>query len=238
MRREAQSVVLLLVGGAVIRTGLDGTYERYVRAEMRPFLLATGVLFAAVGLLELARALQANTAASEPADGHAHGRDVAWLLAAPMLVLLLLAPPALGSFAAERSGTAVGDPPADAGYPPLPDGDPVRLSVLDYANRAVFERGASLAQRRVMLTGFVTTDRTGTRYLTRMAIACCAADARPVKVGLSGRVPRDLGRDRWIEVTGRYDERVTRDGINQARIPFLYAETVSLIPAPQRPYET
>jgi len=110
VRREVESVVLLLVGGALLKSGLDGTDVRYVRVEMRPFLLATGVVLAAVALLELARGLHPAGATASPDQPHEHGRgpDVGWLLAVPVLALLLLAPPPLGAEGASRSGTAVG----------------------------------------------------------------------------------------------------------------------------------
>ena len=237
MRREVESVVLLLAGGALLRSGLDGSYTRYVRAGMLPFLLATGLVLATVALLELAQTLRPTDAAQQLA-GHDHGSTVGWLLAAPVLALLLLAPPPMGSEAAGRSGTALGSAATTSDYPPLPDGDPVRLTVLDFASRAVFDAADSLGQRRVTLTGFVVADRSGTRYLARMVISCCAADARPIKVGLLGNLPRNLPADGWIEVTGRRSDRIARDPINRESIPFLQVDTVSTVPAPAHPYES
>src|SRR5207248_9410938 len=170
--------------------------------------------------------------------GHRHGRfDVAWLLMLPMLVLLLIAPPALGSFSAARSGTALGAAPA-SDQPPLPEGDPVRLSMMDYASRAVYDNGRSLAGRHLTLSGFVLPGDGGTWYLTRMVITCCAADAQPIKVGLTGTVPGGLKANDWIQVTGSYATRKDRDPVNQEPIPYLSVESSTPIPAPARQYES
>ena len=54
-----------------------------------------------------------------------------------------------------------------------------------------------------------------------MALNCCAADAQPVKIGLSGRIPPVLQPDTWLEVTGTYSGRRTKDPVNGGVIPFL-----------------
>jgi uncharacterized repeat protein (TIGR03943 family) len=176
-------------------------------------------------------------AAGNDGDGHAHGHAgprVAWLLVVPVFAIFLIGPPALGSFAASRGGTSVAK---QSDYAPLPAGDPVTLPVLDYASRAVWDRGASLTDRRVRLTGFVSPRPGGGVYLTRMILTCCAADGRPVKVGLSGTVPAGLPADTWIEVTGRYDPRVDKDRANNESIPYLAAEALREVTQPTQPYE-
>ncbi|MFI2378715.1 hypothetical protein ACH5AO_27210 [Streptomyces sp. NPDC018964] len=47
--------------------------------------------------------------------------------------------------------------------------------------RAAHAGGYSLKGRTVRLTGFVTTGDGGTRYVTRLRVACCAADATAVR---------------------------------------------------------
>ena len=144
---------------------------------------------------------------------------------------------ALGSFSAARSGTALGAAPA-SDQPPLPEGDPVRLSMMDYASRAVYDNGRSLAGRHLTLSGFVLPGDGGTWYLTRMVITCCAADAQPIKVGLTGTVPGGLKANDWIQVTGSYATRKDRDPVNQEPIPYLSVESSTPIPAPARQYES
>ncbi len=154
-----------------------------------------------------------------------------------MLVLLLIAPPPLGSYSAARSGTALRTGSSSA-LPPLPEGDPVRLSVLDYASRAVFDHGDSLHGHRVTLSGFVLPGAGGNWYLTRMVITCCAADAQPVKVGLTGGVPAGLKANDWIRVTGSYTDKQDKDPVNGDPIPYLTVDSADPIKAPALQYES
>jgi uncharacterized repeat protein (TIGR03943 family) len=306
VNREAQSVVLFLLGGAILRISATDVYLRYVKEGLRPFLLASGALLVAIAGVTLYREVFSRSAEADesaaaalhdgpaharedghvaahgaagahapaharaaeveagphapteeheaahhaPAEGHeaahhaaapghhaAHGHGgprVAWLLVLPVFAVFLIGPPALGSYAAGRGGTSVAK---QSEYAPLPAGDPVPLAVLDYASRAVWDRGASLTDRRVRVTGFVSPRPGGGVYLTRMILTCCAADGRPVKVGLSGEVPGGLTADMWIEVTGRYDPRTDKDTTNAETIPYLEVESMRTVPQPKQPYE-
>jgi uncharacterized repeat protein (TIGR03943 family) len=235
-----QSVLLLLIGGALAKIAWTGTYVRYVKPGLHWYLLAAGAVLVAVGAANLARLLwTTDSAGAGNRDGHEHahrGLEPSWLLIAPALALLLVAPPALGSYAAARGGTAL-SAPASSDFPPLPDGDPARLSMLDYASRAVFDDGRTLGQRRITLSGFVMTagDK---RYLARMVITCCAADARPVKVGLTGDVPTGTASDTWLEATGTYTPQRDTDPVDNEPIPYLTVTASRPIPAPKQPYES
>jgi uncharacterized repeat protein (TIGR03943 family) len=158
------------------------------------------------------------------------------MLLLPVLALALLAPPALGADAANHAGTALTEPTGD--FPPLPDGDPVVLTLADYASRAVFDEGHSIGARTIQLTGFVTLGPDDQPYLTRMILTCCAADARPIKVGLGGDVPVDLTADTWVRVVGTYTPRTTTDEINSGIIPFLQTSSVTRIDEPSDPYSS
>ncbi|GIJ35522.1 TIGR03943 family putative permease subunit [Micromonospora sediminimaris] len=256
MNRQAQAVILLLLGGAVIRASVTDLYLRYVKEGLRPFLIAAGLLLVAAAIMTLwyelrppaPRALapaDGPTVGPDRPDGHdghdGHGRAhheprVGWLLILPVLGLLLVAPPALGSYAAGQAGTALSSQ-QQSDYPPLPEGDPVQVSVLDYASRALFDRGTSIGDRRVQLTGFIATGADGQPILARMVLSCCAADGRPVKLGLTGDVPAGLPDDSWVEVTGRYSDRLGRDPVNDAEIPYLEVESWRQVPVPKRPYD-
>lgn len=238
MNRETQGIVTGLVGGAVLYAGLTDTYLRYVKAGLRPLLLVTAVLLivtAAVTLWQEYRSRRKGTADSAHDDGHGHRESrLSWLLVAPVFALVIAAPPALGSYTADRAGTALQEP---TGYADLPAADPLPLRVMDYAARAAFDNGRSLDGRRIQLTGFISVGRTGTPYLTRMTLNCCAADAQPIKVGLSGTLPADLKPDTWLEVTGKYTDRRARDDINGGPIPFFEVIEARAVPAPEQQYE-
>jgi uncharacterized repeat protein (TIGR03943 family) len=237
MRRDAQAVLLLLIGGTLLKISFTGTYVRYVKPGALPLLLVGGAALVAVSVVTLWQTIR--TPSPEPApDVHGHGEPrVGWLLLLPALALLMFAPPAIGSFQASRNGTALGSQ-AQSDFAPLPEGDPVRISVLDYASRAVFDQGRSLTGRRVMLSGFVIPGPNGESYLARMMVQCCAADARPIKVGLIGEVPTAVAPDQWIEVVGTYTERSDRDAVNGETIPYLQVASSTVISAPGQQYES
>jgi uncharacterized repeat protein (TIGR03943 family) len=168
--------------------------------------------------------------------GHAHREPrISWLLVLPLLALILVAPPALGSYSAMRTGTALQRP---FGFPALPAAETLQLSAIDYADRAVFDHGRSLSHRRIKITGFIALDRSGKPYLTRMVLNCCAADALPVKIGLTGQTPPILQPDTWFEVTGSYTGKKTKDPMGDGVIPFIEVEQVRSVPAPSDQYES
>ncbi|GAA3351745.1 hypothetical protein GCM10020358_82640 [Amorphoplanes nipponensis] len=169
--------------------------------------------------------------------GHHHEPRVGWLLLLPVLGLLLVAPPALGSDAAGQAGTVLTAPGADSDYPTLPAGDPVDLGLLDYASRAVFDGGRSLTGRTLRLTGFVTPGPDGQPMLARMVMSCCAADGRPIKVALSGDVPAAVPADTWIQVVGGWTARTARDPVNQAEVPYLEVRSWQEVTPPKQQYE-
>ncbi|MDQ0943912.1 TIGR03943 family protein [Streptomyces sp. V1I1] len=242
MNRQAQAAVLFLVGGAVLHAGFTDLYLRYVKAGLRPLLLVAGIVLIVAAIATVwyelrPRATQENQPEREPHDqrSHAHREPrISWLLVLPLLALILVAPPALGSYSAMRTGTALQQP---WGFPTLSAGDPLRLSVADYAGRAVYDHGRSLGDRRIRITGFITLDRNGAPYLTRMVLNCCAADAQPVKIGLSGQIPAVLQPDTWLEVTGTYTGKQTRDPVNDGAIPFIDVSQARPVPAPHNEYE-
>ncbi|MEV6494168.1 TIGR03943 family protein [Actinoplanes sp. NPDC051633] len=231
MNRQAQAVILLLFGGAIVKAGVTDLSLRYVKEGLRPFLVGAGLVLvaAAVATLwyELRRPLK---------EEHHHEPRVGWLLIVPVLGLLLVAPPALGSYAAERSGSVL-TAQSQSDYPPLPPGDPAPISLLDYASRAVFDEGKSLGGRTLRLVGFVTQGADGQPMLTRMVLSCCAADGRPIKVGLIGDTPAGLAPDSWVRVDGVYTPRTGTDEINEAKVPYLEVRSWEQIAPPRNQYE-
>ncbi|GGS52168.1 TIGR03943 family putative permease subunit [Streptomyces cinerochromogenes] len=231
MNRQAQAAVLFLLGGALLHAGATDLYLRYVKEGLRPLLLASGAVLIAAAL---ATAWYERRRDRRPGS-HEHPEPrVAWLLLLPLLALILIAPPALGSYSALRSGTALQKPYA---YGPLPAGDPVPLSVVDYASRAAYGHGRALHGRQVRVTGFLALDRSGTAYLVRMALNCCAADAQPVKIALTGTLPPVLRPDAWLEVTGTYTPRLARDPVNNGPVPYLKVTSARPVPTPRDPYD-
>lgn len=234
MNRQAQAVILFLFGGAILKASIGDLYLRYVKEGLRPFLIAAGLALVAAAFMTLWYDFRKPTGEHDD-HGHAHHEPrVGWLLILPVLGLLLVAPPALGSYTAGQSGTVRVS--ADSDYDPLPEGDPAPVSLIDYASRVIYDEGRSLAGRRVQLTGFVTTGPEGV-MLARIVVSCCAADGRPIKVGLTGGPVVDVPAGTWLEVTGRFSDKRGKDPVNQADIAYLEVEQWRPVTPPKQQYE-
>ena len=61
--------------------------------------------------------------------------------------------------------------------------------MLEYASRAVYDNGTSIGGRTVQMSGFVIPGQDGELMLARMIMSCCAADGRPIKLGMTGSAP-------------------------------------------------
>ena len=239
MNKEVQPVVLVLVGAAVLKISLGEAYLRYVKEGLQPFLVASGVVLVLLGLLSAWRDLDrggdsTSAPVDQAGDGHDHahgGPGIAWMLLLPVAAIFLVAPPALGADAASRdSGTVAG--PRETSFVPLPEGDPVPLSVADYAVRAGWGGADTLEGRRVALDGFVTPAEDGGWYVTRIAMSCCAADGQAVKVEVLGQPAPPA--DTWVEVTGTY---VPADAEDPRTVPsVIQASGVVETTAPSNPY--
>jgi uncharacterized repeat protein (TIGR03943 family) len=247
MNRAAESVLALLLGGALLRiSALSEDYLRYVKPGLRWPLIIAGALLVYTALRTLAREVldslpDPEGPAAETEEEHegspAHGGPlVAWLLILPVCAIVLVGPPALGSYSVDRSGaTAIAKPSSD--YPPLPAGDPIEVSLLDYVSRAVWDNGTSLRHRTLRMTGFVTTDAHGRVYLTRLVLTCCAADAQALRIVLNGDIPPGLDPDTWITVAGHYDPARLTDPVSQETVPTLALSSLSRVTAPSEPYD-
>ncbi|MEU7326635.1 TIGR03943 family protein [Streptomyces griseoviridis] len=246
MNRQAQAAVLFLTGAALLHAGCTDLYLRYVKAGLRPMLLLSGAVLMATALAtawyEYRAGKEAGTEGGEGAGKEARSERptphreprISWLLTLPLFALILVAPPALGSYSAMRTGTALQQP---YGYNSLPSKGTLDLSVVDYATRAVYGRGRTIEGRRLRIEGFVALDQAGRPYLVRMALNCCAADAQPVKIALTGTIPPVLRPDKWLKVTGTYTPRTTKDPVNGGPIPYFEVTDAKPIPTPSDPYD-
>lgn len=250
MRRDVQGILLILLGGAILRITLGGTFLNYVKEGMRPWLLLSGGTLVVLGGLAVLDAIRRGRGADDeptPHDDvhevlhaqddegghdHSHGPRAAWLLLLPVLAIFLIAPPALGAYAAARE-TTNGSQSREAKAPPLPPGDPVAVTVADYVGRAVWDDGLTLEGRTVEMTGFVTPDPAGGWWLTRLAIACCAADAITSKIKVVDGP--ELPANTWVTVTGSW---VPGGGTqSDTAVPLIEVADLEQVPQPENPYQ-
>ena len=226
--RLTQHLLLLLLGVVVLVVAGTDQHLAYVRAGFRPFLLAAGVVTVGLAVGGLLR---------PRAGGHEHpGPAVGWLLAAPVAVVLVVAPPALGSYTAARQAAPVAVP-AGGGVALGPDdqgADSRTMRLFDYlvASQA---QPAELAGRRVRLVGFVSPRAAGGWYVTRFAVNCCAADATAVRVAVPAG-SADVRPDQWVEVVGTATAPLTDPAVGYPE-PALDAVSVQVVEAPAETYE-
>jgi uncharacterized repeat protein (TIGR03943 family) len=178
------------------------------------------------------------------AGGHGHDHHGAprsgWLLALPVLVLLLAAPPALGAFAASRqagSAAQAGDP--GGVFPPLPEpvGGAVPIPISEFVTRALYDKDRSLRGARVRLLGFAAPKDGGGYLLTRFNLFCCAADGQAYQLEVRGdRSQRQA--DQWLVVEGRWLPQKVYNGIAPSGVrPVLIADSVTVVRPPADRYE-
>jgi uncharacterized repeat protein (TIGR03943 family) len=261
VNEDVRATTVLLVGALMVRLSLSGAYLKYVRNGMGWVLLIAGGLLVVLGLVGVVRALgprrfgpgsrQRSHDAHGPAYGHDHGHDhggghgdghggghggghgdrTGWLLLVPVLALLLVTPPALGSFGVDR-GAAVDVSSGGRTFDPLPAGRTVPMTLLEFDQRSADHDGASFGATPVRLTGFVAeavANGPGFR-IARYQIACCAADAVASVVRVTGTAGNRPARDQWVTVTGTF--RRSADGV-----PEMHATSLTEIASPADPYE-
>jgi uncharacterized repeat protein (TIGR03943 family) len=240
MKRETQNILLLLLGGALLKIAVNGDYLRYVKPAQQPWVIAGGAVMVGLGALAIIGDLLASRRmAGGPASGHEHHHPArsAWLLMVPVLAVFLVAPPALGADSVTRTAARApltATATDAAAFPPLPAVDVVPLRMSDFVSRAGWDGNGTLNGRTVALSGFVVQSE-GNTLLARMVISCCAADAYPVTVRLSGGAARAYKSDAWIEVTGTVVPGTATKA--NSYTPDFTVATIRPVTTPQDPYE-
>jgi uncharacterized repeat protein (TIGR03943 family) len=220
---RTQGYLLLLFGGALVRLGVSDLLLRYVKPSARLWVLLAGVGMLVLAVAHLVQAHRSRTE-REPTT------STGWLLLAPVVAIVVIAPPALGSFSANRAPASV-DTDVHKAFPPLTGSSPHRLPMFDFTTRVLWDAGRTVTDQDVQLTGFVLKQRPDGFVLARLVITCCAADARPVEVFvLSTERPAN---DQWVTVTGRYA------GNDRAAptLPLLTATALEAVTPPKNPYD-
>lgn len=149
----------------------------------------------------------------------------------PIVILLLVPQPKLGSLAASRKATG-GTVTAGSLASPSPSRE-VSFQEIEYASQYA-DYAASLGLTEgyeIELTGFVAhpDGDTETAFaLTRFAIFCCAADAVPHSVTVETPEAAGYANDTWLKVAG---ELTQRDGKWVVK-----ANRITRVDEPEDPY--
>lgn len=254
MSARVRGTLVLVLGFVALRLVITGSFDRYVKPGMRWPLVACGVVLVQLGLATSIWGDEADDEAGHHGggDGHRHGGDadgeahdhhhvprVGWLLVLPLVVLLLVAPPALGADAASREAAPLPRYQGSA-FPPLDvGGDGVAaLGLTEFVDRALWDDAHSVEDQPVRLTGLVVHDDDVPDgfLLTRFVVSCCAADAIPVQTGVvgGGRPPQDT----WVEVEGTLVAPPAIDP-DATELPLIELEATAVRPIdePANPYE-
>lgn len=229
---DGSVLLLLLCAVMTVRLVVAGEHRNYVRNSMGPWLLLAG-LGLSVGAVLVARSRRnENHHEVEHVHGHSGGR-VGWLLLAPVLAVLVIAPRSLGTYAFDRAMTGSVESAGRGSFAPLPAGEgPAAMSMSEFDQRTADRDGESLAGREVRLVGFVARRGGEDVTIARFQIACCAADARPHIVLARGVDTAGLAVDQWVEISGRYVAGSRAEGI-----PVLELTGIRRVGAPADPYE-
>jgi putative membrane protein len=247
MSREAENTLLLLVGIATAMITIGGAFTRYVKPSMLPWLGLTAAVVIGLALVAMAVDIRRGAAHGDHGDhgdhenpgphgDHTHRGSVAWLLLLPIVVLIFIAPPALRPQAFPPSVTAVSTDVLRREFPPIPDGRAPEVAVPEVMVRAAQDTAGTLDNRLITVVGFTLREADGVD-LGRVAIVCCAADARLARIHLRGPAAAEaaaLPDETWVRVEGTVITG-SADG-DSTSIPTLEVAKVTPIDEPANTY--
>jgi uncharacterized repeat protein (TIGR03943 family) len=243
VNRRTESLLLGAMGVVALVLSAGGDALVFVRPTLVPYLFASGVVLVLLALAPAAGHLRESHAEDRAEHEHRHSRRAPWLVLAPVLVLLVVAPGPLGASAATSAQRAV--TPPEGAYPPVGAkvGGAVPMTLAEYTSRAVDDTAHSLAGVPVRLTGFVAKDPDSADgkgfLLSRFTIFCCAADAEIQQVRVRGSTG-SLATNSWVTVVGTWPPAsapAAGADPDKAPLPVLQATSVSQVKRPHAPYE-
>ena len=238
LTRRVPALVFLAWLCAYVWLMKGGRYAAYLNPKLWPFL----VMAVTIALLFLISAMRRS-----PARAHIRGGAEMWLqtilLGLPLLFLWVIHGESLGAHTLTKRSLSLNMGAPAAAQPT--DADSAGSFSKDGAVEAVtlielkIDRRQELIGKRVSTDGIVYRGKerlrdflleelpAGSFILFRFRIICCAADAVPIGVLVSGDRP-DLKDNAWIRVAGRY----VIEEIGGDAVPCIKAEVVREIPPP------
>ena len=242
MSRDTENVVLFLLGMSTAAIVVTGTFTRYVKPTLMPWLAVTAVLLVTLALSAIIRDVRARGRRGDDADHqgdveHAHRSAVVWLLVLPVALLGFVVPPALGARAAEPTVTELPRMVLLRPFPPLPADRAPELPLPEVVVRANRDSANTLEGRLITVTGFTLKEADGID-LGRVVIICCAADGHLARLHLRGPAAATAAtypEETWLRVEGTVIPKPS--DVAGLSVPTLTVSAVTPIEAPQNPYE-
>ena len=236
-----RAAMMCVVGAITLRLVITGEFGNFVQQHMQLPLTIAAVLLIFFGVVEVIGDLRDGRHDPE-SSRRAVAPTVGWLLGLPVLVLLSVAPAALGATAAERVDPIVPSEPAspEAFIEPIDSGDgPIQMPVYDFMSRALWDDGSDFSEVEVELEGLVVNspEVDDGFLLTKFAVSCCAADGLPLQVMLHG-LDSTYDNDQWVRVAVQW--RPPDDGVVDTD-DYVEADVIEIEVVddpPDNPYET
>jgi uncharacterized repeat protein (TIGR03943 family) len=279
VNRMTQSVVVALLGVTLVAITVSGRFTSYVRPGFEPLLMIGGCVLVAVGVLSQLTSLRTEKSASRvpsaidseipresshgPGEHDHHHSKAPWLILIPVLVLVVVTPPALGAGSVAQmatsqatvgggsappdgsvdGGVAGGGEPAEEGgpnprlmeFPPLPPGDSPHLELQEVNLRALYDKDNSLIHDPVSVTAFIAPSGEGfsSGFTLARLVISCCA-ADAFAIQLHIVGDAPLPENTWVEAI----ITATPDPAILANgyVPTFAMKSFQQIPQPADPY--
>jgi uncharacterized repeat protein (TIGR03943 family) len=238
----APAAVMSAWAVVMLHTIASGHINRYLSPMFHHYVLAAGIVLLVLSALHLLL----YQPSPDPSPAAQRLRQLGrWLvLLVPVIAASVLSPSAL-------SNTTMLNRQADStiGAIPMPTfssatqenisdamaanpNEPVPVEVTDLITLSTSpDQMKQFVGRKVRVVGLFENDG-GTLKLVRWIMWCCAADAKPVSVELSGNTAGDWKNDQWLEVTGTAQFPST---LGHA-VPQVEVESIKPTNEPDEPY--
>jgi uncharacterized repeat protein (TIGR03943 family) len=239
----APSAVMSAWAVVMLHTIASGHINRLLSPMFRSYVLTAAIVLLVLSLLHLVL----YDAPPLTAPGSRWRQMVRWLvLMVPVIAASILSPAALSSTTFSNRALS-----STAGVTPMPtwanassssvqavmSADPSQPVPVDVMDLVTLSRTPAKAQdftgRKVRMVGFLVHPAGGgAPKLLRWMMWCCAADAQPVSVTLSGNTAGDFKETQWIEIVGTAKFPST---LGQAT-PAVEVDSIKETTEPDEPY--
>jgi len=243
----APAIVLSAWGTVMLHTVAAGRINELLSPLFRTYVLAGGIALLVLSVVYLFLYEPAANPASALAPTGRVRQLLRWaVLLLPVIAASVLSPSALSS-TTMANRAALSSTAGVTAMPSMSDAtaenvkqalaadpnQPVPVEVTDLITLARSpEQMKTFAGRKVKSVGFVIAQPGAAPKLLRWMMWCCAADAQPVSVQLTGNLPGTYKDDQWFEIVGTAQFPSTLGQVT----PEIDVDTVKPTTEPDEPY--